>query len=45
MITDPSSSDDGYEWGTVYDNYTGNGGLGRVAERTAEIAVGSMYIW
>lgn len=37
--------DDGYEWGEIYDNYTGNGILGRVVEKTAEVAVGSMFMW
>lgn len=38
-------AEDGYEWGEVYDNYTGNGVLGSVVEREAEVAVGSIYQW
>lgn len=29
----------------MYDNFTGNGILGRIVERRAEVAISSMYMW
>lgn len=37
--------DDIGEWGTILDNYTGDGVLGAVAERRADIGVGAFYLW
>lgn len=33
------------EWGVIYDNKTGNGIIGAVVERRAEIGVGALYVW
>lgn len=33
------------DWGTIEDNYTGDGVLGAVVERRADIGVGAFYLW
>lgn len=33
------------EWGVIYENKTGNGIIGAVVERRAEIGVGALYVW
>lgn len=36
---------DDTEWGIIYDNKTGNGIIGAVVERRADIGVGALYVW
>ena len=33
------------EWGEIFDNRTGNGIIGAVVERRAEVGVGALYSW
>ncbi|EAT48972.1 AAEL000047-PA [Aedes aegypti] len=33
------------EWGTVYKNWTGNGIVGTITERRADVGVGSLLTW
>ncbi|EAT48976.1 AAEL000066-PA [Aedes aegypti] len=40
-----ASFDEVYLWGEVFDNHTGNGLLGSVVERRADIAVAAIYYW
>ncbi|KXJ76294.1 hypothetical protein RP20_CCG009942 [Aedes albopictus] len=40
-----ASFDEVFLWGEVYDNHTGNGLLGSVVERRADIAVAAIYYW
>lgn len=40
-----SPTDDGGEFGEIYDNYTGNGALGSVATLAAELSYGALYMW
>ncbi|XP_065072600.1 glutamate receptor-like [Ochlerotatus camptorhynchus] len=37
--------DEIYLWGEVYDNHTGNGLIGSVVERRADIAMAAIYYW
>ncbi|XP_065072620.1 glutamate receptor-like [Ochlerotatus camptorhynchus] len=37
--------DEIFQWGEVYDNHTGNGLVGSVVERRADIAVAAIYYW
>lgn len=37
--------DDEGEWGTIYDNSSGNGVLGAVGERRADIGFTALYLW
>ncbi|CAO1317675.1 unnamed protein product [Diamesa serratosioi] len=39
------SLDEDGEWGEIFDNRSGNGIIGAVAERRAEIGVGALYSW
>lgn len=39
------SLDEAGEWGEIFDNKTGNGILGAVAEKRAEVGVGALYSW
>ncbi|XP_055604897.1 uncharacterized protein LOC129753122 [Uranotaenia lowii] len=39
------SLDEEGEWGEIYDNRTGNGIIGAVVERRADIGVGALYSW
>ncbi|XP_055608597.1 glutamate receptor 3-like [Uranotaenia lowii] len=40
-----ASFDEAHFWGNVYDNGTGNGLLGAVVERRADMAVAAIYYW
>lgn len=44
MYLIPMVDDEG-EWGIIYDNITGDGVLGAVAERRADIGVTALYLW
>ncbi|KAL1378321.1 hypothetical protein pipiens_004018 [Culex pipiens pipiens] len=33
------------EWGTIYENWTGNGIVGTLAERRADVGIGSLLSW
>nr|AXY83436.1 putative ionotropic receptor 7 [Conopomorpha sinensis] len=37
--------DDGGEWGEIFENGTGNGVLGKVAEDRADVAITALYLW
>lgn len=37
--------DEAGEWGEIFDNRSGNGIIGAVVERRAEIGVGALYSW
>lgn len=37
--------DDEAEWGGIYDNWTGNGVLGAMVERRADIGISALYSW
>ncbi|KAL9697629.1 hypothetical protein quinque_001070 [Culex quinquefasciatus] len=39
------SIDQAGEWGRVYDNWTGDGIMGAVAERRADVGIGSLLTW
>lgn len=39
------SLDEAGEWGEIRDNWTGNGIIGAVAEKRADIGVGALYSW
>ncbi|XP_052902796.1 probable glutamate receptor [Anopheles moucheti] len=39
------SLDEAGEWGQIYDNRTGDGIIGAVVERRADIGVGALYSW
>ncbi|EDS44681.1 conserved hypothetical protein [Culex quinquefasciatus] len=39
------SLDEAGEWGEIFDNRTGNGIIGAVVERRADIGVGALYSW
>ncbi|XP_058823625.1 glutamate receptor ionotropic, delta-2-like [Topomyia yanbarensis] len=39
------SLDEASEWGEIYDNRTGNGIIGAVVERRADVGVGALYSW
>ncbi|KAL7044659.1 hypothetical protein ACKWTF_002017 [Chironomus riparius] len=39
------SLDEAGEWGEIFDNRTGNGIIGAVVERRAEVGVGALYSW
>ena len=38
-------ADEAGEWGEIFDNRTGNGIIGAVVERRAEVGVGALYSW
>lgn len=38
-------SDQAGEWGIINDNWTGNGIIGAIAERRADVGVGSLLTW
>lgn len=38
-------ADDDGEWGNIYENATGDGVLGAVAERRADIGFTALYSW
>lgn len=38
-------SDEAGEWGTIADNMTGDGVLGAVVERRADIGISALYSW
>lgn len=40
-----TSLDDVGEWGTISDNMTGDGVLGAVVERRADIGISALYLW
>lgn len=37
--------DEAGEWGTIADNMTGDGVLGAVVERRADIGISALYSW
>lgn len=37
--------DDAAEWGVIEDNYTGNGVVGEVALRQADVGISALYLW
>lgn len=37
--------DDEGEWGVVEDNMTGDGVLGAIVERRADIGISALYLW
>lgn len=39
------NKDEAGEWGEIFDNRSGNGIIGAVVERRAEIGVGALYSW
>ncbi|XP_055633891.1 glutamate receptor ionotropic, delta-1-like [Toxorhynchites rutilus septentrionalis] len=39
------SLDETGEWGEIFDNRTGNGIIGAVVERRADVGVGALYSW
>ncbi|KXJ76291.1 glutamate receptor U1-like [Aedes albopictus] len=39
------SLDEAGEWGEIFDNRTGNGIIGAVVERRADVGVGALYSW
>ncbi|XP_049286717.1 probable glutamate receptor [Anopheles funestus] len=39
------SLDEAGEWGQIYDNRTGDGIIGAIVERRADIGVGALYSW
>lgn len=39
------NSDEAGEWGTIADNMTGDGVLGAIVERRAEIGISALYSW
>uniref|UniRef100_A0A182JNI1 Ionotropic glutamate receptor C-terminal domain-containing protein n=1 Tax=Anopheles christyi TaxID=43041 RepID=A0A182JNI1_9DIPT len=39
------SLDEAGEWGQIYDNRTGDGIIGAVVERRADVGVGALYSW
>jgi hypothetical protein len=39
------SLDEAGEWGVINENWTGNGIIGAVAEKRADIGVGALYSW
>lgn len=39
------NSDEAGEWGQIFDNFTGDGVIGAVAERRADIGVTALYLW
>lgn len=43
--TIPVLTDDGGEWGAISDNMTGDGILGTLVERRADIGIAALYSW
>lgn len=41
----PKISDEAGEWGTIADNMTGDGVLGAIVERRADIGISALYSW
>uniref|UniRef100_A0A182SY81 Ionotropic glutamate receptor C-terminal domain-containing protein n=1 Tax=Anopheles maculatus TaxID=74869 RepID=A0A182SY81_9DIPT len=39
------SLDEAGEWGQIYDNRTGDGIIGAIVERRADVGVGALYSW
>lgn len=37
--------DEAGEWGTIADNMTGDGVLGAIVERRADIGISALYSW
>lgn len=39
------NTDEAGEWGEIWDNRTGTGVLGAVAERRADVGISALYEW